>query len=72
MPALLDHKKLCREMREQALKQEGLAELLGISDRHLRNLRRRDTNVSTALLYNLSRALQVPMDELVVLREDAE
>ncbi len=72
MPALLDHKKLCKEMSEQALTQETLAERAGISDRHLRNLRSRDTNVSMSLLYSISAALRVPMDELVVLQEDRE
>ncbi len=70
MPALLDHKKLREEMRKQSLKQEPLAERLGISDRHLRNLRSRDTNVSASLLYDISMALQVPIDELVTVREE--
>ncbi len=65
MSALLDHKKLREEMRKQSLKQEPLAERLGISDRHLRNLRAKDTNVSMSLLYALSLALGVPKDELV-------
>jgi len=70
MPALLDHEKLREEMRKQSLKQEPLAERLGISDRHLRNLRSRDTNVSASLLYDISRALRVPIDELVTVREE--
>jgi len=72
MLALLDHKKLREEMRKQSLKQEPLAERLGISDRHLRNLRAKDTNVSMSLLYALSLALGVPTDELVTVREDEE
>jgi len=70
MITLLDHEKLREEMRKQSLKQEPLAEDLGISDRHLRNLRARDTNVSASLLYALSQALGVPKDELVTVRED--
>lgn len=70
MPALLDHKKLREEMRKQSLKQEPLAERLGISDRHLRNLRSRDTNVSASLLYDISLALQVPIDDLMAAREE--
>ncbi len=70
MPALLNHKKLREEMRKQSLKQEPLAERLGISDRHLRNLRSRDTNVSASLLYDISLALQVPIDDLMAAREE--
>ncbi len=72
MSALLDHKKLREEIRKQSLKQEPLAERLGISDRHLRNLRSRDTNVSASLLYDISLALRVLIDQLVTVREDEE
>jgi len=72
MSMLLSHKKLREVMRKQSLKQEPLAEDLGISDRHLRNLCSRDTNVSTSLLYALSLVLQVPIDELVTVREEEE
>lgn len=72
MPALLNHEKLHREMRKRSLKQEPLAEQLGISDRHLRNLLARDTNVSASLLYDISLTLQVPIEELVVVREAPE
>lgn len=70
MPALLDHKKLREEMRKQSLKQEPLAERLGISDRHLRNLCSRDTNVSSSLLYDISLALQVPIVDLMAARKE--
>ena len=46
MPALLDHKKLRKEMEARSLKQEPLAEQLDISVRHLRNLCSRDVNIS--------------------------
>ncbi len=72
MPALLNHKKLCEEMRKQSLKQEPLAERLGISDRHLRNLRSKDTNVSASLLYDISMALQVPIEDLMAAREEEQ
>jgi len=72
MPALLDHEKLCEEMRKQSLKQELLAERIGISDRYLRILRSKDTNVSTSILYKISLALQVPIDELVTVWEEEE
>ena len=70
MSALLDHKKLRKEMKEQDLKQEEFAEKLDISDRHLRNLRSKDTNVSSSLLKKLSEELQVPMDDLLTAGEE--
>ncbi len=68
--AFLDHKKLEQEMEEKNLKQEPFAEQLGISDRHLRNLCSRNTAVSSTLLYNISRALDKPMEEFLVVEED--
>lgn len=70
MSALLDHKKLRKEMKEKDLKQEEFAEKLDISDRHLRNLRSKDTNVSSSLLKKLSEELQVPMDDLLTAGEE--
>ena len=70
MSALLDHKKLRKEMKEKDLKQEEFAEKLDISDRHLRNLRSTDTNVSSSLLNKLSEELQVPMDDLLTAGEE--
>lgn len=72
MSARLDHQKLCDEMEAQALKQEPLAEQLNISDRHLRNLRTKDIDVASSLLYGLSKALQIPMEELLTMREEKE
>lgn len=70
MSALLDHKMLRKEMKEKDLKQEEFAEKLDISDRHLRNLRSKDTNVSSSLLKKLSEELQVPMDDLLTAGEE--
>lgn len=70
MAALLDHEKLRKEMKAQDLKQEPLAERLDISDRHLRTLCAKDTNVSSSLLYSLSTELQIPMDELLTIQEE--
>ena len=70
MSALLDHKKLRKEMKEKDLKQEEFAEKLDISARHLRNLRSKDTNVSSSLLKKLSEELQVPMDDLLTAGEE--
>lgn len=72
MSTLLDHNKLCKAMKEQALKQEPLAEQLEISVRHLRNLCSKDIDVSSSLLYRISEVLQVPMDQLLIQREERE
>ena len=65
MKVELDCKKL-RELRKQnCLTQEQLAEMLEISDRHLRNLETACTNPSTAVLCRLSYALDIPMEELI-------
>lgn len=72
MPVLLNHEKLCKEMKAQSLKQEPLAEQLDISVRHLRNLRSRDMDVSSSLLYKLSEALHVPMEDLLIMQEEQE
>ena len=72
MSAKLDHQKLRDEMKAQALKQEPLAEQLNISDRHLRTLRSKDTDVASSLLYDLSRALRIPMEDLLIMGEETE
>lgn len=68
--ALLDHEKLIKAMEIKKLTQEELAEEIGITDRHLRNLRERDTDVSVSVLYRISQAFQMPMEELLILREE--
>ena len=50
--------------------QEELAEEINITDRHLRNLRERDTDISVSLCYRLSQVFQIPMEELLVVREE--
>jgi len=68
--ALLNHKKLEKEMEARNFKQEWFAEQLGITDRHVRNLKERDTNVAVSLLYSISRVLDTPMEDLLILREE--
>ena len=43
---LFSHKKFIKEMKASNLSQEQLAEHLGISDRHIRNLKRKDIPIS--------------------------
>lgn len=65
MQVELNREKL-KEIREKNnLTQEQLAELIEISDRHLRNLESATINPSATVLCRLSQVLDVPMDELM-------
>ncbi len=64
------NRKKLRELRVQnQLTQEQLAELSDISDRHLRNLETVGTNPSAEVLYRISCVLDVPMDELMIIKD---
>ena len=65
----LSHKILRRKMQEKEWKQEPLAEELGISDRHIRNLCYKDIDASVSLCYKLSKALDTSMEELLDIQE---
>ena len=70
MQMQFNSKKL-REVRLQYnLTQEQLAELLNISDRHLRNLETECHNPSSQILCRISCVLNVPMDELMIVKKD--
>ena len=63
--------KKLREIRQQYnLTQEQMAELLNISDRHLRNLETVCTNPSAQVLCRISCVFDVPMDELMIVKKD--
>lgn len=68
----LSHTILRNKMLEQNLKQEPLAEMVGISPRHVRNLCYKDTDISVSLCYRLSKALDMPMEELLTSQEAEE
>lgn len=70
--AVLDHEKFNDAIRESALKQEQLAERLNISARHIRNLKSRDTPVSTPLLFKISQEFQKPMEHFLTFQEEGE
>lgn len=72
MVALLSHRKLKKYIAENNFKQEAIAEKLGISDRYIRILCNKDSNIKTSLLYEMSRAFCVLMEELLVLKEEGE
>ena len=70
--ALLNHRRVRSALATQNLKQESFAELVGISDRHVRNLCNRDTNVNVALFYRICTVLEIPMMEMLVFLEPKE
>ena len=70
MAAQLDRKKLRAIRREKSLTQEQLAEYCGISDRHMRSLETKRVNLSSNLLFQLSQALDVPMNDLMTVSDD--
>ena len=70
--ALLDHEKLTMAMEESDLTQEELAEEFGITDRHLRYLKEKDTDVSTSVLYRLRQTFQTSIESLLTFQESAK
>ena len=68
--ALLDHKKIAEEMKKSALSQEKIAELLGISDRHVRNLKTKDCLVFVPLLYRIHILFDKPMEYFLIVTEE--
>ena len=70
MAAQLDRKKLRAIRREKSLTQEQLAEHCGISDQHMRSLETKRVNLSSNLLFQLSQALDVPMNDLMTVSDD--
>lgn len=68
---LLDHEKFAKEMEALNSSQERIAELLGISDRHVRNLKSKDSIISAPLLYQISLIFHKPMEYfLMILDQD--
>lgn len=65
--AELNREKLKKIREENNLTQEQLAELSNISDRHLRNMETASTNPSADVLCRISRVLDVPMDDLMMI-----
>lgn len=68
----LSHKTIRCKIAEQNWTQEAVAEALDISDRHIRNLCKRDTNAYIALCYNLSKLFGTTIEELLVIGEADE
>ena len=68
----LSHIVIKSKIAEQNWIQERLAEILDISDRHVRNLSSRDVNANIDLCYSLSRAFGTSIEELLVFQEGEE
>ena len=68
----LSHKTLKSKIAEQNWTQLLLAEKLGISDRQIRNLCKKDTDTRLSLCYKMSRVFGTTMEELLVIREAEE
>ena len=71
MQVELNRKKLKEIREENNLTQEQLAELSNISDRHLRNLESASTNPSAQVLCRISHALDVPMEDLLLIYSES-
>lgn len=70
MIVTLNRKKLRARRRGKKLTQERLAEESGLSDRYIRSLECEAAQPSASVLYRLSLALEVPMDELIAVTID--
>ena len=68
----MDSGELRRLRRAKGLTQEQLAEKAGLSDRYVRSLEKRAVRASIEVLYNLSAALEAPMESLVVVYPEPE
>lgn len=68
----LSHKKVRKEIAERNWKQEPIAEVLQISDRHVRNICSKDTDAAVSLCYRLSRVFGTTIEDLLIIREAEE
>ncbi|NCE64962.1 helix-turn-helix domain-containing protein [Pseudoflavonifractor sp. 524-17] len=68
MTALLDREKFNKGVEMTKLNQEAFAEQVGLSDRHVRNLKKQDIDVSISVLYRISQRLDTPMEDLLVVQ----
>lgn len=65
----LSHKMLKCKIAEQHWTQDALAEKLNLSDRHIRNLCRKDTDTKLSVCYWMSKVFGTTMEELLVVKE---
>lgn len=72
MMVKLNHIKLRSKMVEQHWTQEKLAEKLGVSDRHIRNLCTKDTDTKLSVCYKMSKLFETTMEDLLVVLDVEE
>lgn len=65
----LSHIKLKTKIAEQNWTQDALAEILDVSDRHIRNLCNKDTDTKLSLCYKMRKAFETTMEELLIVKE---
>ena len=71
MMVSLNRRKLRALRKAKDFTQEQLAEVINISDRHMRTLESKAVDTKVSVLYRISRALETSMDELMeILDED--
>lgn len=68
----LSHIILKNKITERNWTQNALAEELNISDRHIRNLCSKDTDIYVSLYYRMSRTFGTTMEELLKIQEAAD
>lgn len=68
---LFSHEKFAEEMEAFHSSQERIAELLGISDRHVRNLKTKDCIISAPILYRISTIFHKPMEYFLIIIEES-
>lgn len=67
--ALFSHKKFSEELQKSKRTQEEFAEDVGVSDRYIRELKKRDKNISVSLAANISRQFGVSIEDLLINQE---
>lgn len=68
----LNHKSFKREMVQRQWTQMEMAEKLDISDRYVRKLCGKDTDVKASLLYKISVILQRPMENCLIITDEED
>ena len=67
---LLDHLKFRKEVEASKKSQEQIAENLGISDRHVRNLKTKDRLIFVPLLYRIHILFDKPIEYFLKIIEE--
>ena len=70
MKITLNREMIRRKRKSMKLSQERLAEMLDISDRHLRTIESEDVDIHVPLLYMLSQVFEAPMESFLIIETD--